>query len=396
MQSQSKGAASQASHTILSQPARRGGRPPKQHDTLAGIPVSAYAPVGLPHPLELYGPRFLVHISTPLTFHPDTLSRAVLGTGMDGAIRKLAPRAHQFMRKMAYLAAGKHRLSAGMRGLIEKELVPPFPGALKADLLRGLDGEEVESQPSSHWSLLLQGLRRHDPGALELICQCLSACDAHGLYMRQLARRGQVQAAEDHLRTLLEPDIRAWLHLNAQLQSELYVLVEVALKALAWLECQLEPPAGAHDPQRSSLAELLSAGHRPIGNWLVEVCQHSRRANLADLANHLWFKSRYLARPLKHDLLRKWASSTELLMPRAALPAVLAGTPVLAERKRLEARFDVARFFTFVCAVLRAGTHGTPQPWEMVQEQVRSRYEQAYRLQVLHAPAIPGGVADAR
>lgn len=388
MQSQSHArATAQASHTPLTPPARRRGRAPKQHDRLAGIAVSAYAPLTLPHPLELFGSSFLVHISTHLTFHPDTLARAVLDTSMDSAIRKLAPTQHGFMRKMATLAARKHKLSAGMRGLMDKELVAPFPQSLKARLLRGLDGEKVQSQPSSHWELLLQGLQGGGPGTLGAICDCLAACDAHGLYLRALAKSGEQERVDEHLRALLEPELRAWVHLHPRLEPHLFLPITVTLKTLAWLECRLELPARGRKAQPSGVDGLLAVGQTPMGNWLDEVCLHSHCANLGQLARRLEFRAKYGKGPLRHGLLRKWRSSSTVLMPRKALPAVLAGVPVAAERERLEARFYVARLFTFVCALLRAGTHGTPQPWDTVQAYVRSRHDDAYRRQVAASAA---------
>lgn len=347
--------------------------------TLAGIPVSVYAPLELPHPLELFGRDFPLHISTHFTFNPDTLSRAVVDVSLDAGMRQHAPALHQLRRKLAYVLTGKHRPSRTTSRLIAKHYERfESPDQIR----RWLQGSPTPAHPRSDWGAVLQGLGAHGDQPLRLLCECLAACDAHALHVRALALSGEPAKAEAYVAALFQPDIEVWVDLNPTLLPKLYVLVEVALKATAWLECRLPQPPGGPDTQVSCLDGLLRPGSRPMAHWLQEVLQASRCRNLAQLANKLQWRSKYRGRALTHDRLRKWASCQAVLMPHAAVYPTLAAVSNKRLAEVLHARFFAARLFTFLCAVLRAGTVGEQRRWDDVQQHLRSRYAHAYRLQV--------------
>ena len=356
----------------------------KNTHALAGIPVSVYAPLELAHRLELFGNEFKVHISTHFTFNPDTISRAVMDVSLDASMRRWAPAAHQLLRKVAYVAAGKHQPSETTKRLIVRHLEPVVPSD---EVRRALDGHDDPVQPRSDWDTFLKGLEGGQDEVLKDLCRCLAACDAHALHIRALARAGAPEAAQAHVAALFNADISAWVDLNPSLQPLLYVLIEVALKALAWVECRLEKLPDGAPTQASCLDGLLAPGRRPLGNWLGEVCAASGCRNLGQLADRLQWRSQYHERPISHDLLRKWSSSRKLLMPAAAMPATLAAVGPRNWAETLPGRFYAARLLTFLCALLRAGTNGPTPSWEEVQDQLRSRYAHAYRLQCQQPPA---------
>lgn len=379
------------------------------------FPVSGYPPLKLPHPVDLFGREFKVRISTALTFSPDTLARVVLGTSLDAAVREGLPKWHLLVRKLAYSIDHKHAPSDNTKRLLIKEFAPVLP---EDALRRALDGEDVATEPSSDWSLLLKGLehrqerecreqqKRRERGeplaaddtgddTLKALAACLAACDAHVLeYVWPLARVNK-GAADLHLQALFSEECAAWRTLNPRLLLHVCLLVEVALKALAFVECRGPHPSAGPDPRTSCVDGLLAPGHRPMGHWLKEVYAASDCNNLGQLAGRLEGRSMYHDRPISHDLLRKWSSAKKTVMPAAAIAPVLAAVRQKNLAGTLPGRFYVARFFTFLCDLLRASTMGERPAWELVQEHVRCRYEQVYRLQVAHLPVTVGGMPAA-
>lgn len=355
------------------------------------LPVSAYPPLELPHPLQLFGREFKVRLSTRLTFSPDTLARAVLDTSLDAVLRKEMPQWHLLLRKLLYTAQRKHTPSSTTKQLLVTQLAPVIP---VESLRRALAGEEVASAPSSDWATVLQGLK-DGGGELNALATCLAACDAHLLeFVAPLARQDK-GAANTHLEMLFAEEIATWRALNPHLLMQVCLLVEVALKALAFVEFQGPHPAAGPDPRASCFDVLLSPGLRPVGQWLKEVYTASDCKNLGQLAGRLEWRSKYHGRHISHDLLRKWSSSKKGVMPAPAMRPLLAAVRQKNWADTLPGRFYVARFFTFICDLLRASTIGEPPAWELVQAQVRSRYAQAYRLQVLHVPPARGSMPAA-
>lgn len=357
---------------------RKAARPRRQQPL---FPLDDRSALALPHELELFGSNFKVYISTGLTISPLTASQAVLDMSMISAIREGLPKHYQSLRKLMYIVRGKHKPTT----TTQKALIKDFGGILGEEELRGaFAGESAPAAPISEWKFLLQGLQG-EGGVLADIASCLAACDAHLLeFVAPTALASGQEAVAAHLNVLLGEERAAWRALNPRLSTNVLVIVEVALKTLAWLECQLDPGPPGRDPDRSAVDALLDPGRKPMGNWLAEVSCASGCLGLGKLESVLLRRgAKHLNRNISHDLLRKWASPKRGLMPRTAVRPVLAGVRVESEANKLRSRYYVARFFTFLCALLRAGTIAESRPgWDEVQAHVRSRYAQAYRLQV--------------
>ncbi len=343
--------------------------------------VGSYPPLPLAHPLQVFGSTFAVHISTSLTLHPDTMMRAVMDRSMQTVIRAREPTLHQFLRKLQYVASKKHRLSKGMRDLTVRELGRFMPAT---EIEKALDHAPQRTAPDSDWANLLTGLQGCDGELFHDIATCLAACDAHALYLQALAVNGQHAQVEDHFKHLLGPAQEAWKSLNPTLNLRVLVLVEVALKTLAWLECRTTTPDQNVTLQPiSRVASLLDPGRRPLGHWLGEVCQASHCDDLKALSNALGLrKATHLRRPLKHDLLKKWSASKVVAMPGTAVAPVLRAVRLKERAQTLESRFYVARLLTFLCDLTRSGTPGAAPLWAEVQTQINSRHAEAYRLEV--------------
>lgn len=375
-------------------PARRRNRapsfPPKaarpSRQRAPPLPVSAHPPVKLHRPLEVFGRSFLVHMSTPLTFSPDTALRAVVDMSLQTAIRTWQPSHHQLLKKLSYIAKGKHKISQGTKDLTvgDKDFARLVAPGITA---RILDGEQLPVGPPSDWAAVLIGLEGDEETVFHDVATCLAACDAQVFHIQALARVGRGVEGQAYLETLIAPAVEPWKAAIPGLDSQVLMLVEIALKTLAWLECRLDPPAGGHNAQLSGVAGLLDPGHRPLGNWLREVYQASGCKDLEKLSRKLEWKDTYLGRPIKYGLLRRWSGSLKVAMPQAALQPVLSAVLIKERAQTLDSRFYVARMFTFLCDLVRAGTQGTAPPWEEVQALIKSRHAEAHRLEVeqLHA-----------
>lgn len=132
-------------------------------------------------------------------------------------------------------------------------------------------------------------------------------------------------------------------------------------------------------------------GRRPLGHWLHDVQQASDCPSLPALAQCLLRAGarHQKDRPVGYNLLKKWSSSKRVAMPQTAVKPVLSGVRIRAGADRLQDRFYVARFLTFMCDLACAGIPGEAPVWADIQAQLKDRYSQVYRLEAANWPA-PG------
>lgn len=361
-----------------------GGR--RRRPKTTELPISRFAPLKLERPMSLFG-ALPVHLSSALTFSPDTVMRAVADFGFQELMRGKTPGVHALFRKLLYVAKGKHKLSTGLRQLAVSELsflsfvLPP------GDIERSLDDPRHQSSgPRSDWEMALRGLQsggdeRHDD-ILGLLCHWLTACDEHGNYVQDLVASGAKEAAETHLLELIGPSHEAWKGLNPNLAMYVLAPLDVSLMTLARLEWQTAKTERGEAPAESDLSSLLQPEARPLGHWLAEVCKRSDSLNLGALTRALFRQGAlYRGDVVSHQRLQKWARSKEVAMPPEALEPTLKALRAPEDRQTLENRFYAARFFTFLCDLARSATVGSAPAWEEVQAQVKSRYAGAYRRQ---------------
>ena len=216
------------------------------------------------------------------------------------------------------------------------------------------------------------------------IADCLADCDAHVIFLMALMRHGDVARAREHIRHLLGPSEDAWKLLNPALGLQIMILVEVALKTLAWLEVRMSPPLQNPAGQPHSRVErLMATEHRPMGHWFTEVCDASKCKDLKELSDALLRqKATHHGRPIQYDLLKKWSAYSQVAMPQVALKKVLQAVQLKDRAETLESRFYVARLLTFLCDVTRSATAGLAPTWAAIQAQIKSRHTEVYRLEV--------------
>lgn len=341
----------------------------------------------LARPLSLFA-GLPVSMSSSLALGPDTLLQVTTGAGIIEWLRKGAPGQVSLMRKLAYVARKEHTLSPGLRKLVLTEFAPLFKVLPKAEIERSLDDSEYTiSTPSSPWELFLGGLResgsRQLADPLVQLCHWMIACDEHAFYIENLMRSGQTAAAETHLVPLIGQSHKAWIDLNPKLAIQAVPAIEIPLMALARLEYELaEAEAKPGTEIRSSVMQLLDHTARPIGHWLRDVCSFADCRNLGELSTALLRSgAKYRGSAVSHERLKKWARSKEVAMPPQAVSAVLMAVSSTSKRDMLRDKFGVARLLTFLCDLVLSSTIGAAPAWKDAQNQIRSRYEQAFQSQ---------------
>lgn len=321
-----------------------------------------------------------VNLSTFISLGPDTILRVLTQASLQEHVREWSPAVHALLRKLSYVAKGDHTLSSGLRALALAQL----PLA-KEEVERALDDSEYAvAGLHSHWELLLRGLQTddvdHSADMLVRICQWMADCDAHGSYLLDLVRAGDIATAEAHSQWLFGSAHSAWRQLNPKLAISSLAPLDVALMALARVDWELRHTTS--EKTGSEMVAMLEAGYRPLGHWLKEVCVFSDCRNLGELSRALHVKrALYREEAVSHERLKKWARSKEVAMPPAAVEPVLMALNTNACSKTVKTRFHFARLFTFLCDLNYACTVDEACTWEQAQAQVKSRYTEVYRLQ---------------
>lgn len=348
------------------------------------LSLSALPPLRLPHDLELFGRTFQVTLSTGCTFAPDTLMRAIADTSLDAMLRKQAPRQHLSMKKFVYAVTGRHRASEGTKKLLVKE----FSGFIDEELMKqALNGQPVAFDRTSSWQDVLRGLGDGED-ILTDIASCFAACDLHVMDVIKIVGKDSRVEAEAYFTSLFGPGISAWRVMSPRTGMQISILVEVALQALVWLEHRLVTRTGAPLIASSATLPLLGVSQRPMGNWLTELLAQAKCKSLPQLERRLAAKGiKHLGRPISADLMRKWSAASARLMPRPAMQAVVGVIEADLQRLRARSRWYVARYFTFLGALVRAGTVGPRPEWGEVQAWMAARLQEAYELQYRDRPA---------
>ncbi|MDQ3060055.1 MAG: hypothetical protein M3R45_11115 [Pseudomonadota bacterium] len=305
-------------------------------------------------------------------------------------LRTENPALLQNLKTLLYAGTGKHRPSETTRKRIQQDLKLLDAEAMAAIL----DGREPPpSPPHSDWRLVLWGMGDGESNFVRDIATDLATWDDQALHIRALVRADKQDQARAHTEALLGTGLPAWEALNPGLLQapQVLMLVESSLQALARLTCGIDMPSVDLPSRESPITQLLAPGRRSLGHWLHEVQQASDCTSLANLAQCLLsVGTRHHHRPISHDLLKKWSSSKNVIMPRTAVKPVLRSVRIRERADRLQDRYYVARCLTFLCDLTWAGIPGEAPAWTDIQEQLKERYSQVYRLEAANWQGPPG------
>lgn len=352
--------------------------PTTRENTLA-IPVSTYAPISLERPLGLFGKTFRVHISTGLTLSPDTVLQVLFGIGLLQLMRTDQGRPDRTLNALLRAGTGRNKVSGTTRKLIEQQL-GTFLSSEVLDAV--LQGNEPTTPPPwrSDWEVVQQGLGEPGEDDLYQLVARLARLDRLAWSARQLADNGSPEDGMALLRSHIALPHEGWRQYNPNLSLAVAFLVDISLQTLAWLECRSVPEHPVDDAEvpASSLFALLAAGKKPIGHWLLRMQNSAACASLRDFSALMAGKG--IKRHdyyVSHDLLKKWSSGRQL-MPGKARDCVLEAVGGRVDAEREQRWFATARFLSFLCDLVIAGTREAPPSWAAAQEQISKRYGEVY------------------
>jgi len=340
-------------------------------------------------PFLLFG-DLPVCLSSSLAPNPDTLMRVVTGHGVTNLIRRGAPEIICLMRKLAYVDKQKHGLSPGLRNLTVNAL-GRFGPLFSADIVRAaLDNKDVLVEPSDRpWALLLAGMHQSAPldadDPLVRFCQWMQDCDEYGFFAESEFRAGRHVEAGVLLADIFGPSLDAWRTLNPQLVTRVLTSIEIPLLAIARLDVEWGMKIASQEVAQATLQFLLEPTARPIGHWLKRLCSIVRCGDLGDLSRELLRAgASYRGQHISHARLKKWARSSEVVMPFEAMQSLRTLAQDAVAREVLQAQFCSARLFTYLCDLVRAFTVGDAPTMRDAQEMLRARYKQAFWQQARH------------
>lgn len=345
------------------------------------IPISRFDPVNLFRPLKLFGRDFKVHISTSLTFSPDTVLRASVGlSGMqilrgyqDTEGTRSIGNPAKSLKDLLRAATGTNKISTTTIFGVKKTFGHLFDEQILDALLQG--SEPSEPVPwRSDWEYFLQGLGDKQDDNLHDVVRRLCLLDRTAWSVRQLP----VDEAVALLRAHIEIPHERWRVLNPKLNLRVAYLVDCSLQTLAWMECSFNKKCNGDSliESESLFLPLLKPEKKPLGHWILKLQTLSNSTSLAEFSSVLLKKgARRHSFSISHDLLKKWSSGQQL-MPGKAAESVLIAMGERVDIDKEKELFAAARFLSFLCDLIVAGTSDEEPTWKSAQEQIFKRYRE--------------------
>jgi hypothetical protein len=284
-------------------------------------------------------------------------------------------RPEQALKGFLRAATGRNKLSDTTQKLVMRLFGQFVPEDALVAILQGKE-PPAPLALQSDWEMALQGLGAHVDDDIYQLTQRLAILDRIAFSARQLPEAAAVALLEPYI----GPPRESWLKYNPNLSLPVALLVDTSLQTLASVESAAVSahPLDKSKTPASRILALLAPGKKPLGHWLLRMQKAASCANLEEFSSLMLNKG--IKRHdfyLSHDLLRKW-SSCQQLMPMKAAQSVLSTVGRGTDRELELGWFAVARFLSFLCDFVVAGSKGEPPLWEVAQEQIRGRYSELY------------------
>ena len=336
----------------------------------AFIPVSRFAPVPLQRPLKYFGRKFQVHISSPLTFSPATVLQAAFGFSLQQFIKADKRGAAMALRDLWRGVTKKNRLSATTRKRIVRELPRLFTAETMDSLLSGEEPRE-EPELGFDWEILLLTIGSGSSDESYQIVKEAARFDAAMRTAREVAVKDP-EKASGLLTPLQKCMLEGWE--GSRLDPRVALLIEVSLLVWARVEVRRARACSNAPPHELNLLKLLATDRKPLGHWLAAMGQAVGCKTLPELSRQMALKNirrhRYL---VSYDLLKKWSGGVQL-MPLHGADCVIRAVGSRIERTHAQQAFALARWGSFLCELVIAGTYGSPPTWRAAQDQLYQRY----------------------
>lgn len=218
---------------------------------------------------------------------------------------------------------------------------------------RGLTPEQLQYLPNSlstPWRLLFRSLRK---SLSQIERRLLVRLALYDRIAHQIASSINDEERLRRQRRAFLPSIQYWTETGFQMPWEVLVVLDATLEHLAWLEAQL-PMKNKKLWSNHGVTELIQPPTSPMRHWFDGILAQTEQPDLAELHRFL-FRRGVVSRGkvISHDLLKKWAS-TQDLMPHHAVVAVLEGCNQKVDVRKEHLRLWIARLLTFLCEQVSA------------------------------------------
>jgi len=331
----------------------------------------------LERPLGVFGKSFKVELSTGLTLGPDTVMRAALRKSVLTFLRDSGSELP--LRQLVYALRGKHRITRTTRDTINRAMGPAFT---LVEAVLGDHRAYEEMTRLSDWeavALTWGALSTTHP--MDIVVATFVELDQVAKKGGQAVLSGNRAEAERLLCAAFGDDVQPeWLRLCPHLSLQGAILIETSLHVVARLEASLALSAQRPDARAVTWValELLAPKHRPLGNWLQQLCAAAGCQNypqLADLTLRKGICHRNGKRPITHGALKDWSRmKSGNLMSIEAWRELVKVLSLQAQQEGMIGRFALTCFLAFLCDLLRSTVHGDPPSWEEAQRVVAERY----------------------
>lgn len=343
------------------------------------IPISIFPPVVLERPLKLFGKTFRVHTSTGLTLSPDTILQAAYGISLRQCGRSLDKQSDSLLNSLWRGATKKNKLSDTTSILIKQKFAKFIAPETLDKIIVGEEPESTEPW-TSDWETLLKVVQGDGVDCVRVLIERLANIDRAAYLAHKSHASGATIVESMKLleeRAAINSLYEVWQQSSLKLLLPVAVLIDVSLQVLAWLELQGQKECSSE----SQLLNLLVAGRKPIGHWLLQIQRSADCSNLDQLSARMAsLDLTYRGKLISHDLLKKWSSGQQL-MPNSAGECVIHTAGKYFDKKHLQESFAAARFLSFLCDLLIAGSCGEEPSWNVVQATLNERYEKLYELE---------------
>ena len=269
-------------------------------------------------PLQKFGKKLKIELSTALGFSPDTVMQAASGLNWNQQFEKISIKGYR-----ALLALKRsHEKGTKMQKSTRRDLEVAF-NPFESDWAP-LTPEDLAQLPrsiSTLWRLLFRGMRRElSPVHRKLLVRLT-------LYDRVAYQMSVVSDDEEKRRRInraLQPSTKYWDSTGFAVPWQVIVPLDTMLQHLAWLDVELNSQNSIQWPA-GHIVRLAEPSKRPMRHWFDTLLEHTKQANLMDFHHYLTAHGVLSRnRVVTHDMLKDWAS-TEELMPDHAVSAVLKG-----------------------------------------------------------------------
>lgn len=175
-------------------------------------------------------------------------------------------------------------------------------------------------------------------------------------------------------RRIFTPSLTYWQKTGFELPWRASVALDMTLQHLAWMDVQLNSNSKPPWPAGGILA-LAEPTQLPMRHWFDGLLAPTNCANLVEFYDFLGNqKALRLGRVISHDLLKKWASTLQL-MPHPAVCTVLEACKPMVDDIAEHLRLWIARLLTFLYEFIGSFS-ATPVDEKASQKAVHERLVQ--------------------